>query len=703
MEIDHLAWLLGLGFTTCALGAGLSLLPAVPARLRLRLAHGLAAVGAAALAAAAAGTLLTGLTPDLGQFPLLPNLGGLHLRLDALSAFFLLLIGGVGAAGSLYAIGYTAGHQGTAAPAPAPALLGGMWNLFLISMAAVVMAADGLGFLLAWEAMSVVSFLLVVAEHHDPEVRRAGYFYVVMTHVGTAFLVGAFLSLYARTGSLDLAAFRAAAAGLPPGLRSGLFLLALVGFGTKAGLVPLHVWLPRAHPVAPSHVSALMSGVMVKTAVYGLLRFTLDVLGGGPPWWGGLLVTVAGISAVTGVLYATQQSHLKRLLAYSTVENVGLLCMGIGAALLARAGSQWDLSALALTAVLFHAVSHAAFKGLAFLCAGAVLHGAGTVDLERLGGLIRRMPQVALLFLTAALALAGLPPLSGFMGEWLTLHTFLHLAQTGPGLAERLGGLAALAAIALTAGLSAAMAVKAFGIAFLALPRSTGAAGAHEAPATMLAGMALPAAAVVWLGLLPGTALRLIRPVVTGLLPLAPAGQIPGSGGLLATLTVPAAVTAGHAGRPVAAAAGASLEPLAVTAAMVVLAGLILAATLALAGGRLRRRRGMTWTCGIEPDARMEYTGAGFSKPILLMFRSLLHPVRTLRVDPSEHPLFPGRVHYQSELTAIFELYLYRPVTAAVMAAASRLRRLQTGSLQVYLLYLLLTAVALLVAARRGG
>jgi hydrogenase-4 component B len=641
---------------------------------------------------AAVGALLAGGSQELISLSLLPSLGEMHFRLDSLSAFFVLLIGGLGVAGSIYAIGYTAGH-GTSGERYAP-LLGGLWNLFIASMAAVVLAGDGLSFLFGWELMSVVSFMLVMAEHRDPEVRQAGYFYVVMTHLGTAFLVGAFLALFAKTGSLDFAAFKAAAPGLSGGLRNGLFVALVVGFGTKAGLVPLHVWLPRAHPAAPSHVSALMSGAMVKTAVYGMLRFSFDVLGGGPSWWGSLLIVAGLLSAVTGVAYATQQSHLKRLLAYSTVENVGFLFMGTGAALWAKAVGHPAIALLALGAVLFHAMSHAAFKGLAFMGAGAVLHGAGTVDIEKLGGLIRRMPKAAAFFLVAAMAVAGLPPLSGFIGEWLSLQTFFQLARAGQGFVDRMVALAGVAAIALAAGLAAAAAVKAFGITFLALPRSEKAEHAHDAGPMMLAGMGLLAAVVVALGFFPGLILRPASAVAATLLPgtgAAGAGLTLGGGTLLSVLSIAPGTADGVA---------ASLSSLAAPAAVVLLAGLTLLLTVWLGKGWVRYRRDITWTCGIEPNARMEYSGQGYTKVILLMFKGLLQPVRTLEVDKTAHPLFPGRVHYESELAAVFELQLYRPVTHAVMEVASQLRRLQTGSLQTYLLYLLLAAVGLIVAAR---
>lgn len=669
MDASLLTWLLGLGFAVFALGAVAAVVP-LPRQLGLHLSHLCTGLGSGALAIVAAAALTTGSPLNLGSFSLIAGLVDLRFHLDALSAVFVLLTGALGAAGSVYAIGYVSG-----APGPSPAMLGAMWNLFIGSMAAVALAVNGLGFLLLWELMSVASFLLVIAEHRDPEVRQAGYFYAVMTRLGTAFLVGAFLVLYARAGSLDFAVFRGAAPGLSAGLRNALFLAVTIGFGTKAGLVPLHVWLPRAHPAAPSHVSALMSGAMVKTAVYGQLRFAFDILGAGPPWWGGLLVALGAGSAVAGALYATQQGHLKRLLAYSTIENVGLLFMGIGAALLARSSGLPDLTALALGAVLVHSLGHAAFKGLAFMGAGAVLHGAGTADMERLGGLIRRMPRAAVLFLVAVMGMAGLPPFAGFIGEWLSLQTFLRLAGAGTTALQRLGALTGAGAIALTAGLVAAASVKAFGISFLALPRSREAEHAHDASPLMLVGMCVLAAAVLGLGVLPGPVLALVHQAVLMLMPGAP----------------PAGTTA---------VALTSLQPMYAPAALLALGALALLATLALGRGRPRWRRSMTWTCGIEPTERMEYSGAGFSKPVLLMFRGLLQSVRTLRVDPSAHPLFPGQVRYQSELKAVFELNLYRPVTQAVMTVASRLGRLQTGSLQTYLLYLLLAAVGVIIWAR---
>ena len=671
--------LLGSGLAAWVLGAVAALLRNSPVMAR-RLAHALAALGSALNATAALMILLRGGALGFGPLPLVPVLPGLTFRLDPLAAWFILLVSGLALAASVYALGYLE-HS----PLDV-SLLGGGWNLFLAAMVALLLAADGLAFLFAWEVMSVVSFLLVSADHTDPEVRRAGYFYAVMTHAGTACLFAAFLLLYARTGSLSFEVWRSAAGAWPGGLRTGVFILLLIGFGTKARQVPQHLWLPRAHPVAPSHVSAMMSGAMVKTALYGLLRFAGDLLGTGPAWWG-LLVAVLGIaSALTGVLFATQQSHVKRLLAFSTVENVGLMTLSLGAALIARSAGQSALAGVALAAVLLHAMGHAAFKGLLFLGAGSIQHGTHTLNLERLGGLIRPMPRTAALVLTGAAAAAGLPPLAGFVGEWLGLQTFFGLAYAAPNALTRTLALGAVAAIALAAALGAAAALKLFGIGFLAQPRSAYAAEAQESGGAMLAGMGLLAAAVFGLGLFPGPVLALARPALLAALPGA---------------VIPAAFTWVLGGAPLAGGrAGGGIAPTVILLLLGLLALLAYGLLRTAARGRLPWRRGMTWTCGITPDVTMQYSAAGFTKPILLMFRGLLRPVRTLAVDPSPHPLFPGRVHYQSEVRAVFELYLYRPVTRSVLAAADRLRRLQTGSLHTYLAYLLITVVILIVLAR---
>jgi hydrogenase-4 component B len=382
------------------------------ASLNRRVTAVAAMLGALAGLVLAASVLTSGVPLAIHVPALLSPGGGLSLRLDALGAFFVALIGLGAAPAALYGAGYTAAYAGRYSLR----WLGAMLNLFLLTMTLVVLADNVLTFLLLWEAMSLASYFLVMTEHDGPDTTAAGSWYLAMTHVGLALILTAFVMLMPEAGSTStFGALRLEAATLSPATRGIVFTLAVLGFGGKAGLVPLHVWLPRAHPAAPSHVSALMSGVMVKLGVYGVLRFALDLLGEGPAWWGGLLIFLGAVSALVGVLYALMEDDLKRLLAYSTVENVGLVFLGVGAGLLFASLGEPAAAGLALAAALYHALNHAAFKSLLFLGAGAVLHATGTRDMNRLGGLIRGMPWTAACFLLGALAIAGLPPLNGFV------------------------------------------------------------------------------------------------------------------------------------------------------------------------------------------------------------------------------------------------------------------------------------------------
>ncbi len=385
------------------------------------------AAGVAAMLGAIAG-LAVALPVLLGAPPYSATLDGpvpgltVGLRLDGLSAWFVLLLSAVALPVSIAGLAYARAYDRHGGPR-----LAAITNLFVAAMLLVLLADGIYGLLLGWELMALTSYLLVVHEHAAPGVRRAGFVYLGITHIGAAFLIVALLGLRAGGGSWDFASLRQAA--LEPRLKDLIFLLTLVGCGTKAGLIPLHVWLPLAHPVAPSHISALMSGVMLKVGIYGLLRVAWDVLGGGPIWWGGLVLGLGLLSAVLGVLYALMEHDLKRLLAFHSIENVGIVLIGVGAGLLLGALGQPAAAAVALGAGLFHALNHALFKALLFLGAGAVHQATGTRDLEQLGGLVRRMPQTAVLFLIGSAAISALPPLNGFASEWLTFQSLLALGQ----------------------------------------------------------------------------------------------------------------------------------------------------------------------------------------------------------------------------------------------------------------------------------
>src|SRR5881296_1438261 len=451
-----------------------------------------ALVGSLGTLALGAWCLATGATLAFAA-PWLP-LTGLALRADGLSAFFLVVVGLGGAAASVYGFGYSAHYDGRYSLR----LLGAMFNVLLLSLAIQVLADNALTFLVTWEAMSLSAYLLVLVEHDQHGTVRAANWYLAVTHAGFTALVAAFLVLAGGDMTGSFAAMRSAT--LPPATRNVVFLLALVGFGTKAGVIPLHVWLPMAHPVAPSHVSALLSGVVIKMGVYGLMRVALDLLGGGPPWWGGVVLGLGAVSALLGVLYALMEHDLKRLLAYHSVENIGIIIIGLGAGSILQSYGLHALATIGFIGALFHTLNHACFKGLLFLGPGNVLHQARTRNMEEMGGLIKSMPQTSLLFLIGSAAIAARPPLNCFASEWMVFQALLggtHIPK--PEVA--IGFPVAVGMLALTSGLAAACFVKAFGISFLAMPRTDPAATAQEAPGPMRFAGWLLADACVLLGL----------------------------------------------------------------------------------------------------------------------------------------------------------------------------------------------------------
>jgi hydrogenase-4 component B len=642
-----------------------------------RAAHLVAMLGSAAGVGVAGWALLGDAAGDLHLATATP-FANLSLRLDPLAAFFLGVISLVAIPVSLYAIGYLEAEPGSKAG------IGAAYNAFLAALGLVVLADSVLAFLIAWEGMSLASFFLVMHDHRKRDVRRAGFVYQVMTHFGTGFILLAFLALFAATGgtSLDFAAFRAGGPGLAAWQRDLVFLLALVGFGTKAGVIPLHVWLPRAHPAAPSHVSALMSGVMIKTALYGLLRVGWEFAGPGPTWWGGLLLALGAISAVLGVLYALLERDLKRLLAYSSVENIGIMLLGFGAAFLLASIGRGQAAALALLAALAHVLNHGIFKGLLFLGAGAIQHATHTRDLERLGGLIRRMPWTAATFLVGAASIAAILPLNGFQSEWLTLQALLQLGVAAPGPLVVFGAALAAGALALTGGLAAFTFVKAFAVAFLGVPRTAHAETANEAAPTMRAGMALLALLCVVLGVVPAITLRLLAPVTTALT---------GAIGQPAGLRLQAAAAGG--------AAGGRYAPLAILALVVALAGgaILLARLL---GGRASERIAPPWVCGVALEPQMQYTATALTKALRIIFRALVRPYRQTDPEYIQPPYFIKAVRYQGHLAPVYERYLYRPVVQVLMAGAKRLGALQNGQLRTYLAYLFATLVVVLLIVR---
>jgi hydrogenase-4 component B len=632
------------------------------------LLFGLAAAGGAlASVVGVAGVLGAG-----GRFslPWLVPLGGLELSLDPLGGLFLALVGAAAVPASIYAIGYAGGERrGVLA-----------YLAFVSAMSLVPLAANVMTFVIAWELMSLSSYFLVLHDRDNPESVGAAWVYAVMSQAGLACLLAGMLLLAAATGSATFADWSSAAPDLTPGARVLPLLLLGLGFASKAGVIPLHVWLPRAHPAAPSHVSALMSGVMVKLGLYGLVRASLDWLAPTPTWWGAALLLAGAVSAVVGILYAVVERDLKRLLAFSSIENVGVILIGLGAGLVFRTVGLGGLAVLAIAAALYHAVNHAAFKSLLFLGAGAVVHATGTRNMNALGGLVTRMPWTAACFVFGAAAIAALPPLNGFVSEWLIFQALLQnvrMARLELNLTFTFG----LAALALTSGLTLACFVKAAGITFLAVPRSDAAARAHEAPASMRAAMVLLAVACVFLGLGP----TLVLPALAGLAgPLVGAELPPIGDGLTVRIS----------------GEFAALSPVALTAVLVaaLLAPLI---ALRLIGASRRTRWYETWACGrILQTARMEYTATAFSNPFKRVFDFFYRPEK--RLDIEFHPdsrFFVERIEYANPTRPLFEEWLYQPVLAALSGVAAFARRLQSGSANAYLAYILATLLLLLVLA----
>jgi hydrogenase-4 component B len=612
----------------------------------------------------------------------LPRLIGfvpLSLRMDALGAFFLLVLSLPGVAVAIYSLGYGRGFEGR----KNVAALGAFFNVLLLAMSLVFVAGNVFMFLMAWEFMALAAYLLVCFEHERAESRRAGLLFFVMSHLGTGCLILGFLLLFQASGGYAFSGFHAIGDKMPATERNAAFVLFLVGFGVKAGIVPLHIWLPAAHPVAPSNVSALMSGVLIKTGIYGLTRVCFDFLGAPPNWWGVTILTLGTVSAVLGVLYALMEHDLKRLLAYHSVENIGIILMGLGASLMFLHSGHPVLATLALIAGLYHTLNHAVFKALLFLGAGAVLHATHTRNMEEMGGLAARMRWTSLFFLVGAAAISALPPLNGFVSEWLTYQSLLQGFGTTQSLIRLMFPISG-ALLALTGALAAACFVKAFGITFLAQPRSDKARLAREVSVTMLVGQGILTAACVALGLFPSLLLTLLDPLTQQLTACQLSGQLTARGGLVLATSTPGAGTISMAG--------------------IALAGLALAVVpwvLSLSFGRRAARHiGPTWDCGLQGlTPQMEYTATGFSKPIRMIFKALFRPRREVQREYDFSPYYATNVRFESHVEEVFQTHIYRPLNLAALRLSRRLRALQAGSIQAYLIYIFITLILLLVLA----
>ncbi len=600
----------------------------------------------------------------------------LSLRVDMLAAFFMLVVSGVALFASVYGVGYMAHYTkkyslGT---------FGFFYNIFIASMLLVFSAQHAVYFLVLWELMSLSSYMLVIFEHKEEANIQAGYTYFAMTHIATACILFAFLLLYQVTGSFDFDVLRASTEGVPESLQTVVLLLALVGFGTKAGIIPLHVWLPKAHPAAPAHVSALMSGVMIKTGIFMLIRFFVELLPTSALWSGVLLICIGAVSSFLGVLYALSENDLKRLLAYSSIENIGIILLGLGSALVFGSLGMPSLMLVALIACLYHTANHAVFKALLFLGAGSVVHSTHARNIEHYGGLIKKMSWTAACFLIGAMAISGLPPFNGFVSEWMTFQAMfagLHSSSIVITIIFIIG----IASLAFTGGLAAACFVKAFGATFLGKARSEEAIQATECGTSMRFGMAGLALLCLFLGIGAGS----ITPVLSRV-----AQSISGL-----TSTVPAITTSSLT---------LNVRDQFATISMPITAlvfGGLLILVVALVYVFTRRQkvtRDLTWDCGAPLRSRTEITATGFSRSLMTIFQFLMRPsknITTAYADDAKYVTSARRI--ELGFFDVYDLYIYTPVRRCAEYLSQTAKKIQSGNVNEYILYIGLTLAVLLI------
>jgi formate hydrogenlyase subunit 3/multisubunit Na+/H+ antiporter MnhD subunit len=658
-----------LGGVAALLALGVVALPAARVRALSPFVYGTTVLLGSGAVVLAASHLLAGDAAPVGLvLPIgIPWLGA-HFRLDALSAFFLVVVNLGAVATGVFSLGY-ARHE------PAPGRVLPFYAAFLAGMNLVVLAADAFTFLLSWEFMSLSSWALVMAHHKEPGTAHAGFVYLTMASFGTLCLLLAFGLLAGHGGAYAFEEMLGRP--LSPLVASMVFVLAVIGAGSKAGVVPLHAWLPLAHPAAPSHVSALMSGIMTKVALYGLVRIVFELLGEPQWWWSAVVLALGGITAVLGVIYALMEQDLKRLLAYSTVENIGIILIGLGLALAFRANETDWAAALALTAALFHVLNHSLFKSLLFFGAGAVLNATGQRDMEQLGGLIHRMPLTAFTFLVGAAAISALPPLNGFVSEWLTFQAILVSPQL-PSWSLRFLVPAVGALLALSAALAAACFVKAMGITFLGRPRSKAAATAHEVDRLSLAAMLFLAALCLLAGLFPGAVMAALAPVTQALV----GARLPVQ--LTQTWLTVVPIEAGRS----------SYNALVLFAFIGFSAMVTIFAIHRLASHALRRSP--AWDCGwpgLGPSA--QYTAGSFAQPLRRVFGSVVFAAREQITMPLPGDPQPARLHVHMR-DLVWEVF-YAPIALGVGFLADQFNRMQFLSIRRYLSLVFAVLILLLL------
>ena len=593
--------------------------------------------------------------------------GDYSLLGDTWSAAFLLLAGIAGVCISIYALDYGKGYLGERIRA-----LSGLWNLFILSIVAVLISGDAFTFILSWEIMALVSFLLVNHESGKKDTVSAAYQYMVMTHIGTAAILVAFYLVGSHSASFGFADM--SHNDLTGMMKNIAFVFAFAGFALKSGLMPLHIWLPNAHPAAPSHVSALMSGVMLKVALYGFGRFAFQFIGMDTFWYGLVVMLVGLISAFLGVLYATMESDMKRILAYSSVENMGIIFAAFGCGMVLMSLQLLPLAIVAFTAALVHAFSHSLMKGLMFMSAGAVMHATGSKNIEKMGGLAKKMPYTAIFTLIGAMALSSLPFTSGLVGEWMVLQSFITFAQQAGTPELRLLVIFAFILLGMTGATALGCFVRLYGVAFLGRARTSIVDKAHEQPAFMLMGMGIAAGLVVFMGICPDPVVNIMQRVIAG-----PAVPPMGS---------PFGIIWGGSGQY------AIYSP-AIILGLVAVTGLFLTVSLSRKGRFVQRD--VTWNCGTEPTSRQQYTATGFSKPLRRAFTAILNPKRRTEYLRKEHSYFGRKMEVHLEIPDLFNDKLYKPVVTWMINSSSAFRRVQQGSVSLYIGYTMVAMIVVLI------
>lgn len=605
----------------------------------------------------------------------------LEIFVDGIAAFFLLMVGIVSFAVSIYSIGYSKEYQ----IKKRTMALGFLFNVFILSMVLVVASNNAFFFLLFWEVMSLTSFFLVIYDHDKEENVKSGMTYLVMTHLGTAFIFASFLLGYIQTGSFSFDSFRHGSSGFPLLVKNLVFIFALIGFGTKAGMVPLHIWLPKAHPSAPSNVSALMSAVMIKIGIYGVIRTIFDFSGfGASPdfaWWGMLLIAFGSASAIIGVLYAVVERDIKRALAFSSIENIGIILIGLGLSVVFASFQLTAFAMLALVASMYHTINHAVFKGLLFMGAGSVVSVTHTKNIEHLGGLVKQMPWTSLLFLIGAISISGLPPFNGFVSEWFTMQSLLssyHIPSTILQISIAFASLP----FALTIGIAAATFVKLFGMTFLSKARSKYAINIKEVSHSMILGMTILAAVCVLFGVMPYLGTSLISTAFhMSSQPSSP----------FDTLTIQNS-------------SGTSFANLSMPVVVIMLSSVSIAifGFIRVLSGNTKKTKYGTWDCGFGSlNERMEYTPTSLSQPIRAVFKVFFRPRnQTEKESFGENSYLLKTVKIETAIKNIFEDLLYTPIVSSFIFFFDKVRRLQTGKINAYLLYIMITLVLLLLFVR---